>query len=62
MVYGKIVNGEVVLAPVKLVLDDGRTIFNFNKNVELIKCFANGNNDVLKFRCKVSKKCSKKCR
>lgn len=36
MVYGKIVNGEVVLAPVNLVLDDGRTIFNFNKNVELM--------------------------
>ena len=33
MVYGKIVNGEVVLAPVNLVLDDGRTIFNFNKNI-----------------------------
>ena len=35
--YGKLVNGELIMAPLELELDDGTIIYNFNKSISKMK-------------------------
>ena len=35
--YGKIVNGELTIAPSELELEDGTIIYNFNRTIDKMK-------------------------